>query len=591
MWMPSAEVWPVFMPPSRLKHLQGFRSWFRREHTPLQKQAPSVAQLYLELHPEAIIEFDGSFNWLENITTLKIHGGKIGNTSAGLTGDYASIYYSNSTAESLEVVGTQFEGASEQLECIKSSAGGNAPNRLNLDFCQFKNFTRNSVNLWPDNIGETDAQYIIENCLFENIGTQSVSNTTRAVRIGTNTAQADNVIVKNCTIRGVTTANADANGILIYGRSVLIEGNHVEDITNTKGDDCEGIYVKAVYARIVNNFVLDGCDSHDGAINIKGLSWDGDQESGFSVISGNTVLFEETGKDVTGITVNKSHVICSNNILTDLRTGRSSQTYGYAIGIGTSSPVSQVTVESNIVTGFKSYFGEDATYRANPVDDVTIRNNICTKADGGNLMIFRCDAKVQETISFVASSNTISIDDTSAVGFDPYAYPVGSTLTVNGSVSNDANYTITAIARYVITVSAGITDETSTANVEILRQDPNGFSMTGNIFQFDSQSNVGIRKRCGSDTKLIEITGNVFTTFNDLFRMDAGTPDVIDLRNNTYRDVADKIQGSISATVFKEFDTFSSGDTGGAGSAGSGNQYFELTIDGNTYKVLHDGTV
>ena len=208
---------------------------------------------------------------------------------------------------------------------------------------------------------------------------------------------------------------------------------------------------------------------------LKGLSWDGDQESGFSVISGNTVLFEETGKDVTGITVNKSHVICSNNILTDLRTGRSSQTYGYAIGIGTSSPVSQVTVESNIVTGFKSYFGEDATYRANPVDDVTIRNNICTKADGGNLMIFRCDAKVQETISFVASSNTISIDDTSAVGFDPYAYPVGSTLTVNGSVSNDANYTITAIARYVITVSAGITDETSTANVEILRQDLTGF--------------------------------------------------------------------------------------------------------------------
>lgn len=31
--------------------------------------------------------------------------------------------------------------------------------------------------------------------------------------------------------------------------------------------------------------------------------------------------------------------------------------------------------------------------------------------------------------------------------------------------------------------------------------------------------------------------------------------------------------------------------TGGAGSAGAGNQYVELTIDGNTYKVLHDGTV
>ena len=31
--------------------------------------------------------------------------------------------------------------------------------------------------------------------------------------------------------------------------------------------------------------------------------------------------------------------------------------------------------------------------------------------------------------------------------------------------------------------------------------------------------------------------------------------------------------------------------TGGAGSAGAGNQYFQLRVGGNTYKVLHDGTV
>jgi hypothetical protein len=35
----------------------------------------------------------------------------------------------------------------------------------------------------------------------------------------------------------------------------------------------------------------------------------------------------------------------------------------------------------------------------------------------------------------------------------------------------------------------------------------------------------------------------------------------------------------------------SDGDTGGTGSAGAGNQYVELTINGTTYKVLHDGTV
>lgn len=35
----------------------------------------------------------------------------------------------------------------------------------------------------------------------------------------------------------------------------------------------------------------------------------------------------------------------------------------------------------------------------------------------------------------------------------------------------------------------------------------------------------------------------------------------------------------------------STGLTGGSGSAGAGNNYVEITIDGSTYKVLHDGTV
>lgn len=33
------------------------------------------------------------------------------------------------------------------------------------------------------------------------------------------------------------------------------------------------------------------------------------------------------------------------------------------------------------------------------------------------------------------------------------------------------------------------------------------------------------------------------------------------------------------------------GNTGGTGSAGAGNQFVELTINGVTYKLLHDGIV
>lgn len=45
-----------------------------------------------------------------------------------------------------------------------------------------------------------------------------------------------------------------------------------------------------------------------------------------------------------------------------------------------------------------------------------------------------------------------------------------------------------------------------------------------------------------------------------------------------------------TASAWKE-SIFSDGGTGGTGSAGSGNQYVELSINGVTYKLLHDGTV
>lgn len=39
------------------------------------------------------------------------------------------------------------------------------------------------------------------------------------------------------------------------------------------------------------------------------------------------------------------------------------------------------------------------------------------------------------------------------------------------------------------------------------------------------------------------------------------------------------------------FFPISQNTTGGSGSAGAGNQYVAITINGTTYKMLHDGTV
>jgi hypothetical protein len=51
------------------------------------------------------------------------------------------------------------------------------------------------------------------------------------------------------------------------------------------------------------------------------------------------------------------------------------------------------------------------------------------------------------------------------------------------------------------------------------------------------------------------------------------------------------VSGFRSSETDGDLVVMSSAATGGAGSAGAGNQYVQLTIDGVTYKVLHDGTV
>lgn len=53
---------------------------------------------------------------------------------------------------------------------------------------------------------------------------------------------------------------------------------------------------------------------------------------------------------------------------------------------------------------------------------------------------------------------------------------------------------------------------------------------------------------------------------------------------------ADKLHQLVdSATLANAVE--SDGTTGGADSAGEGKQYVSMTIDGTTYKILHDGTV
>jgi hypothetical protein len=358
--------------------------------------ADSVSYLEMEFETDATIRFDdsgGGFDWLKDISTLIIRGGYIGASGYEISGDYGTIRYTQNAAE-LWLEDVDFNGGSLQQHCV-FSATDIGPTKLTVTKCDFRNFLHEAFELYAETSGTSESQYIIQDSYFKNMGTLLQAITVRAILLGSNDSRLDNVVVKNCKIDGVYCGNGPANGILLYGNSVVVDGNYVKDVINTLGDDAEGIYVKATNARIVNNYVLNGGNSHDGSINIKGSSVVGsDEEAGYSIIANNCVELTNTTIDVPGITVNRSHVICTNNVLTDLRANRGTKTIGTALGIGTSEPVADVIVSNNIITGFKNYFGSLTNYPAQIAHNGLIADNICTLADSGYVMPFRDDAAI-----------------------------------------------------------------------------------------------------------------------------------------------------------------------------------------------------
>ena len=559
--------------------------------------ANSVSYLEMEFETDATIRFDdsgGGFDWLKDINTLIISGGYIGATGYEISGDYGTIRYTQNAAE-LWLEDVDFNGGSLQQHCV-FSAVDIGPQKLTVTKCDFRNFLHDAFELYAETSGISESQYIIQDSYFKNTGISSQAITVRAILLGSNNSRLDNVVVKNCKIDGVYCGNGPANGILLYGNSVVVDGNYVKDVINTLGDDAEGIYVKATNARIVNNYVLNGGNSHDGSINIKGSSVVGsDEESGYSIIANNCVELTNTTIDVPGITVNRSHVICTNNVLTDLRSNRGTKTIGTALGIGTSEPVSDVIVSNNIITGFKNYFGSPGNYPAKIAHNGLIADNICTLADSGYVMPFRNDAAIQSFgpsngFTFSASAQTVTYDDTD-YSFDQYVYRIGDTIEVTATASNNGTYTITAIGAHSLTVSSGFVDEASVFNATLYLRSPDGFEVRGNIFSFNTQGAYGFRKYDGSNTKLLQFTNNILDNIYYGYRLDSGTPVTVDIRDTIYRDITDEIYVSILATNILYYSPNSSGVTGGSASAGAGNQYVELTINGTTYKVLHDGTV
>jgi len=516
--------------------------------------AESITDIFLDMNSATIV-FDvtgGAFNWLVDIDKLKIVGpGQIGNNAQELTGDFQTIYYTQNTSTLDISSNVDFQAGSLQYRAIKSE-GGFGPTTCIITKANFRNFVRYGIDLPVDNKGDNEAFYCIGKCKFKNIGTVEASPH-RAIRIGSNDDDVEACFIYQNRFFDITSGNSDANAILIYGNSVVIDGNFVDTVNNTKLDDAEAIYVKATNFKIINNHVLNGGNSHDGCIGVKGNPWPtSGQYSQYGVIAHNTVEIDDLNVDVPAITINRSMVNVHDNILTDLRSNRSGKDFSIAIGLGTSNPVSNVNCHHNTITGFQDYFGHDDTsnvdVRAQIVDNVKINYNICTRGDGGYGMSYRCDAKSVSDMVFDAAADTITL--TQAGRFWDYnLYRVGDGVTFSSTVSNNSAFVITAVTELVLTVASGITDET-VSQAQAVRNDADGFEFNNNVIAFETQGAFGLRAR-GGNPKNVSYKDNIFDNVNYVGRFDSGTIGVLKTADNVNRNIGtDEFQNAVAATVF-----------------------------------------
>lgn len=524
--------------------------------------ADSIDWLRLDMHG-VTLEFDttgGDFNFLADIDTLEINGGQLGNTGAALGSGMTIRYVTGTqTYSSLKLNGVTFQtGAGEQDRCIYAFQDVDISS-VEIRGCVFRNFGRGGIELLCSTEASQEARYWIEDNYFKNFGNSSSLGCTM-VKVGTNNSRVQRVSVTNNVFdRASVTGGSlcEVHAVLIYGESVIIDGNHVTDIRNDHGDDAEAIYVKASYTRIVNNYVKNGGTSHDGCITVKGTGQDGaDGFSDYCVVSNNIVEFDSNGHDAPAIGIQRSYVTVTGNVLKDLRSTRTSKSYSIAFGIGTSEPVSSIIVSNNVVNGFVNFIGNSAN-NAYLTDNITIEGNVVTDLSGGYGIFYRNDARVNNrTMIFNATDKSISMDQTVAYP-GTWIYPiyrVGDQVRIDGTASNDGTYTIVSYVdntRIVVAeplVNETIACEAYRVNTESIKISGNNIRSNAGLFAIRNNTNACL-------TDVISVADNVFSGFNYVYRLDSsGSVNVCHLSNNDYRNIVTQVKYNITCTTLIDAD-------------------------------------
>jgi hypothetical protein len=494
---------------------------------------------YLDLRLQgATINGTGGDNLFKNIKRFFMSGkGEIGTTTP-----YAAYVYKVETGSILDdliVIGeilidcgtTTITG----FWCDPGVAATVAPN-VKITDIEITGFTRSGIELAMD-AALTDASFYVSRV-------KSHSGAGRCIQFGNNDNSCWNVTVEDCPRIGdiVSGGSAEAKGVLIYGENVLVDNNTVERIKNSGVSGAEGIYVKASFCSITNNKMLNAGSSSDGCITIKGAEYfEGEliPQGEWSVITGNKVRMTDITYDSKGIGIFDSNVLCHHNILIDQRPTRSTLTYSMAVSVGGSNAVSNVIVDNNESIGWKTFsgdFSESFKGRQRFVDNIKIRNNTAINLVGDNAAMFRADAELEtRPLTYDSGAKTITIVGTTGQNaqFGLMVYPIGSSIIVSGTSTNDGTYTVTALSRYVMTVAEALNTITEDSN--ITRSEIHNLEIKGNTFQ---GCTTAIRNFAGKVRNML-LDGNTYIDMTNAYRLDQanGIGELTIGSNETYQNV------------------------------------------------------
>lgn len=421
--------------------------------------------------------------------------------------------------------------------CDPGVTADSGPYVVFSDEVEITGFNRSGIELAMD--ADTDtASFNVSNIKVH-------SGNGRCIQFGNNIYRCRNVNISGCPRLGdvISAGSAEAKGVLVYGRNVVIDGNTVNRVRNEHTGGGEGIYVKSNFVSITNNTLVDAGSSSDGCICLKGASWFGGgyaDEGEWSTVIGNKVVMTDGTLNAKGIGCHDSNVIIAMNQLLDLRPGRASLSYAQAISIGGSEAVSNVICDSNIVNGWAHFCGNFADARKGRsylCDNIKIKNNIVTNlATGGYALVWDARCRVSTPCSFDSSNKKITITGglSQNAEFSPMVYPIGSSIVVSGTSSNNGTYTVVSVGRFELTVAEAITNETATPTIS--REEVFGWEITGNTFQTNG---TAIRSSAGN-VHDITFDNNTYLGAAYAYRFDSGT--IVDLHigaGETYVNVSD----------------------------------------------------